>query len=636
MKLVNIKKEIDNKLILDDINLEIIKSGLVIIRGESGSGKTTLLNIIANIDEPTSGYIKENNNDIAILFQDNNLFENLTVEENLQIYENVNIDEILKKLKLFSLKKQKVKNISVGEKRRVSIARTLLLDSSIILLDEPNTNLDDENISNIFNILKELSQNKLIICTIHGCDYVDELANQIITISNCKIIDNKIINNKENDLKSQTKLTSKKFINKITKYFLKQINIIHFILITILLTSYFIINMIGNYNLVDTQVEILNKESNNKILFNYKDNILNKIPTKYYWKNDTYMHLEITNKETKNNYYMVTPINYFYYYINLNSKIIGNEPINENEIMISELLAEKIIFHGIKNQYGEEQQFKNKKELLNQVVSFSGIPVKITGIIKQDLENYMILKNYELWSHGETEKNKLIYKELNFLNEISYMSEIIYVKPNFNNYISQFDEQKEVEVAIPTFIESTNIKDQKEYLNIINNKNKKITLRNIEYEDLTNGTIYSYSINHYLKKYYKVFLIIKYLLPIIIILLVIEVNSIHQIIIKKNKKDLLQLKVLKLSDKSITKIISKSIIYLILLSLLLSLVITKVIAIVLNEIATSKVEFYFKPFNINVNSIFLIVIIILVIHLITKFSVKKNTKKSNLTQLRNI
>ena len=636
MKLVNIKKEIDNKLILDDINLEIIKSGLVIIRGESGSGKTTLLNIIANIDEPTSGYIKENNNDIAILFQDNNLFENLTVEENLQIYENVNIDEILKKLKLFSLKKQKVKNISVGEKRRVSIARTLLLDSSIILLDEPNTNLDDENISNIFNILKELSQNKLIICTIHGCDYIDELANQIITISNCKIIDNKIINNKENDLKSQTKLTSKKFINKITKYFLKQINIIHFILITILLTSYFIINMIGNYNLVDTQVEILNKESNNKILFNYKDNILNKIPTKYYWKNDTYMHLEITNKETKNNYYMVTPINYFYYYINLNSKIIGNEPINENEIMISELLAEKIIFHGIKNQYGEEQQFKNKKELLNQVVSFSGIPVKITGIIKQDLEKYMILKNYELWSHGETEKNKLIYKELNFLNEISYMSEIIYVKPNFNNYISQFDEQKEVEVAIPTFIESTNIKDQKEYLNIINNKNKKITLRNIEYEDLTNGTIYSYSINHYLKKYYKVFLIIKYLLPIIIILLLIEVNSIHQIIIKKNKKDLLQLKVLKLSDKSITKIISKSIIYLILLSLLLSLVITKVIAIVLNEIATSKVEFYFKPFNINVNSIFLIVIIILVIHLITKFSVKKNTKKSNLTQLRNI
>ena len=636
MKLVNIKKEIDNKLILDDINLEIIKSGLVIIRGESGSGKTTLLNIIANIDEPTSGYIKENNNDIAILFQDNNLFENLTVEENLQIYENVNIDEILKKLKLFSLKKQKVKNISVGEKRRVSIARTLLLDSSIILLDEPNTNLDDENISNIFNILKELSQNKLFICTIHGCDYVDELANQIITISNCKIIDNKIINNKENDLKSQTKLTSKKFINKITKYFLKQINIIHFILITILLTSYFIINMIGNYNLVDTQVEILNKESNNKILFNYKENILNKIPTKYYWKNDTYMHLEITNKETKNNYYMVTPINYFYYYINLNSKIIGNEPINENEIMISELLAEKIIFHGIKNQYGEEQQFKNKKELLNQVVSFSGIPVKITGIIKQDLEKYMILKNYELWSHGETEKNKLIYKELNFLNEISYMSEIIYVKPNFNNYISQFDEQKEVEVAIPTFIESTNIKDQKEYLNILNNKNKKITLRNIEYEDLTNGTIYSYSINHYLKKYYKVFLIIKYLLPIIIILLLIEVNSIHQIIIKKNKKDLLQLKVLKLSDKSITKIISKSIIYLILLSLLLSLVITKVIAIVLNEIATSKVEFYFKPFNINVNSIFLIVIIILVIHLITKFSVKKNTKKFNLTQLRNI
>ena len=87
----------------------------------------------------------------------------------------VNLDKKLNEL---------VKNLSGGEKQRLAIARTLLLDKNIYLCDEPTGSLDQENTTIIFDILKKISLNKLIICISHDQKCVDKYADIIINLNN--------------------------------------------------------------------------------------------------------------------------------------------------------------------------------------------------------------------------------------------------------------------------------------------------------------------------------------------------------------------------------------------------------------------------------------------------------------------
>ena len=112
LKLNSVRKVYKKSIVaLDDINLEFSETGLVFLRGDSGSGKSTLLNIMSTLESPSSGCVYFNDrvldktkveeymkNDISVIFQDANLFLNLSVKDNLNIYENHDIDdELLKK-----------------------------------------------------------------------------------------------------------------------------------------------------------------------------------------------------------------------------------------------------------------------------------------------------------------------------------------------------------------------------------------------------------------------------------------------------------------------------------------------------------------------------------------------------------
>lgn len=214
IKLENITKRFD-RVILDSLNLRIEKNTITVIKGISGAGKSTLLNILGLIDSKFSGdyyldgilinNLKKNeltrfrNKKISYIFQAYNLINNLTVYDNLTLpllYNDTKydeeykrrIDDVLRELNILYLKASKASILSGGEKQRVSIARAILMDTEIVIADEPTGNLDKENkniLLSYFKLLKD-KYGKTIIIVTHDDDML-ELADNKYILSNGKI-----------------------------------------------------------------------------------------------------------------------------------------------------------------------------------------------------------------------------------------------------------------------------------------------------------------------------------------------------------------------------------------------------------------------------------------------------------------
>ena len=179
-----------NKFIFKNINLEINKGRPLVIQGRSGVGKTTLVNIISGVYSPSQGSIiyKGNKNlynnqvfDIIVGYvaQDIYLF-NGSIRENLDISNIKSDKDIWKCLKLIDAEKfvknmggldayitENGKSLSGGQKRRIGIARALLLDSELLIFDEITNGLDYENVEKLNKVVKRLSLNHLMIYISH-------------------------------------------------------------------------------------------------------------------------------------------------------------------------------------------------------------------------------------------------------------------------------------------------------------------------------------------------------------------------------------------------------------------------------------------------------------------------------------
>lgn len=206
IKIKNIKKSFDNKIIFCNFSENIFKNEIVAIVGKSGSGKTTLLNMIGGLEKIESGEIYINNlrvigknkielyrNQVSFLFQNFALVDEWTVEKNLKIAltfkkREKGSSEILKVLKMIGLEnklKEKIYKLSGGEQQRVALARIYLQDNPVILADEPTASLDKENRDLVFSLLRRLQKEKgkTIVIVTHDqelanfCDRVIELSN---------------------------------------------------------------------------------------------------------------------------------------------------------------------------------------------------------------------------------------------------------------------------------------------------------------------------------------------------------------------------------------------------------------------------------------------------------------------------
>ena len=204
LELKNITKKYDEKIIFENLNVQFNKPNTINgIIGKSGSGKTTLFNILFGLDNDYEGVytIDEQDvksfdlkkwdeirrNEIHIVFQDFKLIENFTVLENLILTLNCKEDEAkdaLEKLDILSLENTKVKNISGGEKQRLAIARALIKNPKILLLDEPTGNLDDVHAEMIMKCIQSLRNEQMMIFIISHDQRVMDYCDNIYVLEN--------------------------------------------------------------------------------------------------------------------------------------------------------------------------------------------------------------------------------------------------------------------------------------------------------------------------------------------------------------------------------------------------------------------------------------------------------------------
>lgn len=173
------------------------------IIGKSGSGKSTLLSLLAGLDEPDSGkilfngeniqetgYTNHRKNNISLVFQNYNLIDYLSPLENIRLVNNQAEQDILLELGLSEHQiKRNVMKLSGGQQQRVAIARALVSSAPVILADEPTGNLDENTASEIIEILKKLAKerNKCVIVVTHSKE-VARAADIVFELKNKKLI----------------------------------------------------------------------------------------------------------------------------------------------------------------------------------------------------------------------------------------------------------------------------------------------------------------------------------------------------------------------------------------------------------------------------------------------------------------
>jgi len=197
---------------LDNVSLKFPETGMVFLLGKSGSGKSTLLNVCGGLDNPTSGEIvvkgrssidfKQSDFDsyrntfVGFIFQEYNILDEFTVEENIALALELQgrekdksaINNLLKMVDLKGYNDRKPNTLSGGQKQRLAIARALIKSPEIIMADEPTGALDSATGKQVFDTLKELSKDTLIMVVSHDRDFAEKYGDRIIELKDGSII----------------------------------------------------------------------------------------------------------------------------------------------------------------------------------------------------------------------------------------------------------------------------------------------------------------------------------------------------------------------------------------------------------------------------------------------------------------
>lgn len=238
LKINNLKKSFKDTLIFNNLNLEINNSGIHVITGKSGCGKSTLLNIIMGYEKIDSGEVIIDTKPIMI-FQNYELFDNLTVKDNIllgQSDDKLN-NYLIDKLDMHEYLDHKVNELSLGQRQRVGIIRTLSNASSLILCDEPTESLDISNKIIVMDLLKEISKNSIVILVTHDLKLAEEYGDYFYVLENQDLKLVKQANNKSCINKTENHFKKENTINIYNKLFFRKnfrFYILHCILLLIL------------------------------------------------------------------------------------------------------------------------------------------------------------------------------------------------------------------------------------------------------------------------------------------------------------------------------------------------------------------------------------------------------------------
>lgn len=212
LKCENLKKQVKNKVIVENISFSVNDGDVIGLIGANGAGKTTIIKLILGLIKLTEGKVHINGYDIekdfikaiekvGAIVETPDLYMYLSGYDNLKItannYKNIpksRIDEVVKLVGLENRIKDKVSTYSLGMRQRLGIAEAIINSPELLILDEPTNGLDVDGIIEMRNLITKLSEQGIaILISSHNLTEIDNLCNRIIAIKNGKIItDDKI------------------------------------------------------------------------------------------------------------------------------------------------------------------------------------------------------------------------------------------------------------------------------------------------------------------------------------------------------------------------------------------------------------------------------------------------------------
>ncbi|KRL39145.1 amino acid ABC transporter ATP-binding protein [Liquorilactobacillus uvarum] len=236
----DLKKNFGDNHVLKGIDFKVAQNEVVVLIGPSGSGKSTLLRCLNRLEEPTSGKVIIDGNNISdsktnidqarenigMVFQHFNLFNNLTVGQNVELApvelgkmskeEAVNAaKQLLSTVGLDDKYDAMPQSLSGGQKQRVAIARALAMNPDIMLFDEPTSALDPEMVGDVLTVMKDLAKKGMTMVVVtHEMGFAKEVADRVVFMADGKVMEEgkpeEVFDNPQNE---RTKTFLEKVIN---------------------------------------------------------------------------------------------------------------------------------------------------------------------------------------------------------------------------------------------------------------------------------------------------------------------------------------------------------------------------------------------------------------------------------------
>ena len=204
----SIIKEYGTQKALNGVSFKIDSGEIVGFLGPNGAGKSTMMKIITTYIEPTSGSVLVNGFDtkengievkqsVGYLPEHNPLYLDFYVREYLKFHADIHkvgkerIEEVINLVGLIDIKGKKISQLSKGYRQRVGLAAALLHDPEVLILDEPTTGLDPNQLKDIRDLIREIGKSKTILLSTHIMQEVEAMCDRAIIISNGNIVADK-------------------------------------------------------------------------------------------------------------------------------------------------------------------------------------------------------------------------------------------------------------------------------------------------------------------------------------------------------------------------------------------------------------------------------------------------------------
>ena len=193
-KLDHIHKSFGKQQVLKDISLEIPSGQVLGLLGPNGAGKSTLMKILIGLWKPDAGSVEAPSN-IGYLPENNPLYEDMYVVEYLLFMARITmrdasakeqkerVDNLIERVGLTPERHKHIRALSKGYRQRVGLAQALIGDPDLLILDEPTTGLDPNQLVDIRNLIRQVGKDRTVILSTHIMQEVREMCDRVVVLS---------------------------------------------------------------------------------------------------------------------------------------------------------------------------------------------------------------------------------------------------------------------------------------------------------------------------------------------------------------------------------------------------------------------------------------------------------------------